>query len=147
MAKVAPRIKLPGFSPTMDAVLKGCTHFVLSGPIMIFLFLYGTAFLKSFNHEKAFSNYKNRVVKCLRTGMFFWPLANFIAYKYAPIHLLQPCRDIFAFCWSFVLSKFNNMKIAHKINSIWTKYSRFIINWNSIINPVHKIYYKLKVYN
>ena len=111
LATIAPKMQITGYSLNFNVVFKGTAHYLILSPFMMFIFLYGTAYLRNLNHTEGLKNWRDRFVKTWYTGLMFFPLANTFAYKYPPLHLRQPCLELFNFCWSIMLSLLNNMKM------------------------------------
>ena len=59
--------------------------------------------------EKAVENIKEKFWKLWHIGKYYWPIANFVVYHFAPFHMRQVVVDIFAFFYSIIMSFVNNM--------------------------------------
>ncbi|XP_074565093.1 protein SYM1-like [Curcuma longa] len=88
------------------------------GPLMTGVFFSMNAFLQGESGDEIFSRLKRDLIPTIKTGFLYWPLCDFITFKFAPVQLQPLACNSFSFLWTIYLThKASLKKVSDQENS------------------------------
>ncbi|KAL1207887.1 Peroxisomal membrane protein PMP22 [Cardamine amara subsp. amara] len=85
---------------------------VLFGPCSNTVFYSYNAALQGENSEEIFARLKRDLLPTLRNGLLYWPLCDFVTFKYVPVHLQPLMNSSCAYIWTIYLTYMANQTKA-----------------------------------
>lgn len=83
------------------------------GPAITVVFFSLNACLQGESGSEIFARLKRDMIPTTINGLMFWPLCDFITYRYVPVHLQTLVSNSFAFIWSVYLTYMASLKKVH----------------------------------
>eukprot|EP01018_Ginkgo_biloba_P005466 Gb_33054 [translate_table: standard] len=80
------------------------------GPIVTTIFFSANAFLQGESGSEILARLKRDLIPTFRSGLMYWPLCDYITYKYVPVHLQPLISNSFAYIWTVYLTYMAGMK-------------------------------------
>lgn len=80
------------------------------GPAITAVFFSGNAYMQGESGSEIFARLKRDLVPTFKSGLMFWPLCDFITYRYVPVHLQPLVSNSFAFIWTVYLTYMASLK-------------------------------------
>ncbi|XP_044507744.1 protein SYM1-like [Mangifera indica] len=77
---------------------------ILYGPLMTVVFLSVNACLQGENGEEIVARLKRDLLPTLISGIMYWPLCDFITFKFIPVHLQPLVSNSFSYLWTIYLT-------------------------------------------
>ncbi|KAM7280696.1 hypothetical protein ACFE04_007830 [Oxalis oulophora] len=87
------------------------------GPCMTSVFFSFNAVLKGENGEEIGARLKRDLLPTLTNGIFYWPICDFVIYKFVPVQLQPLANNSCAYVWTIYLSYMANLKGARSDSS------------------------------
>ncbi|XP_010688400.2 protein sym-1 isoform X1 [Beta vulgaris subsp. vulgaris] len=84
------------------------------GPIMNSIFFSYNAVLQGETREEVIARLKRDLFPTLRNGLMYWPLCDFLTFKYIPVHLQPLANSSFAYLWTIYLTYMASLKKVGK---------------------------------
>ncbi|XP_050363907.1 uncharacterized protein LOC126782655 [Argentina anserina] len=85
------------------------------GPAMTVVFFSVNAFLQGENVGEVFERLKRDLVPTLLRGVMYWPVCDFITFRFIPVHLQTLVSNGFAYLWTIYLTYMANLEKASSI--------------------------------
>jgi len=82
----------------------------LYGPTVTVVFFSVNAFLQGESGSEIFARLKRDLIPTFTSGLMFWPLCDFITYRYVAVHLQPLVSNSFAFIWTVYLTYMASLK-------------------------------------
>ncbi|KAK9941879.1 hypothetical protein M0R45_007572 [Rubus argutus] len=76
----------------------------LYGPTMTVVFFSVNAFLQGENGREVFDRLKRDLFPTLLRGVMYWPMCDFITFRFIPVHLQTLVSNGFAYLWTVYLT-------------------------------------------
>ncbi|KAB1208488.1 PXMP2/4 family protein 4 [Morella rubra] len=76
----------------------------LYGPAMTVVFFSVNAFLQGENTTEIVARLKRDLVPTLINGIMYWPLCDFITYRFTPVHLQPLVSNSFSYLWTVYMT-------------------------------------------
>lgn len=83
------------------------------GPAITVVFFSVNAYLQGESGSEIVARLKRDMIPTIINGLIFWPLCDFITYRYVPVHLQPLVSNSFAFIWSVYLTYMASLKKVH----------------------------------
>lgn len=83
------------------------------GPAITAVFFSVNAYMQGESGSEIFARLKRDMFPTIRNGLMFWPLCDFITYRYIPVHLQPLVSNSFAFIWTVYLTYMASLKKAN----------------------------------
>ncbi|XP_021759491.1 protein sym-1-like [Chenopodium quinoa] len=80
------------------------------GPIMNSIFFSYNAALQGETREVIFARLKRDLLPTLMKGLMYWPLCDFLTFKFIPVHLQPLVNSSFAYLWTIYLTYMASLK-------------------------------------
>ncbi|XP_021728456.1 protein SYM1-like [Chenopodium quinoa] len=80
------------------------------GPIMNSIFFFYNAALQGETREEIFARLKRDLLPTLMKGLMYWPLCDFLTFKFIPVHLQPLVNSSFAYMWTIYLTYMASLK-------------------------------------
>ncbi|KAK4749940.1 hypothetical protein SAY87_027389 [Trapa incisa] len=74
------------------------------GPIMTVVFFCVSARLKGETDEEIIARLKRDLIPTLLSGVMYWPMCDFITFKFLPVHLQPLMSNSFSYLWTIYLT-------------------------------------------
>ncbi|KAI5059196.1 hypothetical protein GOP47_0025515 [Adiantum capillus-veneris] len=88
---------------------------LIYGPIFTVVFFSLNAFVQGESPDEIFSRLKRDFVPTIRSGLMYWPICDFITYRYVPVHLQPLVSNSFSFLWTIY---FTYMACSRKVEIV-----------------------------
>ncbi|XP_042432872.1 uncharacterized protein LOC122019478 [Zingiber officinale] len=99
----------------LKKILLGQTTF---GPIMTAVFFSVNAFLQGESGNEIFSRLNRDLIPTIKAGFLYWPLCDFITFKFASVQLQPLVCNSFSFFWTIYLTQKASLeKVSDQENS------------------------------
>ncbi|VVB01965.1 unnamed protein product [Arabis nemorensis] len=85
---------------------------VLFGPCSNTVFFSYNAALQGENSEEILARLKRDLVPTLKNGLMYWPVCDFVTFKYVPVHLQPLMNSSCAYIWTIYLTYMANQTKA-----------------------------------
>lgn len=85
---------------------------VLFGPFSNTVFYSYNAALQGENSEEILARLKRDLLPTLRNGLIYWPVCDFVTFKYVPVHLQPLMNSSCAYIWTIYLTYMANQTKA-----------------------------------
>ncbi|XP_062021779.1 uncharacterized protein LOC133738286 [Rosa rugosa] len=89
----------------------------LYGPTMTVVFFSVNAFLQGENGGEVFDRLKRDLVPTLLSGVMYWPVCDFITFRFIPVHLQTLVSNGFSYLWTIYLTYMASLEKASAIAS------------------------------
>ncbi|KAI9124322.1 hypothetical protein K1719_005622 [Acacia pycnantha] len=89
---------------------------VIYGPIMTVVFFSLNAFLQGENNTEIVTRLKRDVVPTMLNGAMYWPLCDFITFRFIPVHLQPLVSNSFSYVWTIYMTYMANLDKAEAAN-------------------------------
>ncbi|KAF5207797.1 Mpv17 [Thalictrum thalictroides] len=86
---------------------------IVYGPIMTAVFFSLNAGLQGENGAEIVARLKRDLLPTLRNGLLYWPLCDFVTFKFIPVHLQPLMTNSFAYLWTIYITYMANL---NKVN-------------------------------
>jgi len=83
---------------------------IVYGPSITAVFFSVNACLQGESGSEIFARLKRDMIPTFTSGLMFWPLCDFITYRYVPVHLQPLVSNSFAFIWTVYLTYMASLK-------------------------------------
>ncbi|KAL9243997.1 hypothetical protein vseg_017820 [Gypsophila vaccaria] len=80
------------------------------GPIMNTIFFSYNAALQGETREDIVARLKRDLLPTLKNGVMYWPLCDFLTFKFIPVHLQPLANSSFAYLWTIYLTYMASLK-------------------------------------
>ncbi|KAI5081037.1 hypothetical protein GOP47_0004220 [Adiantum capillus-veneris] len=80
------------------------------GPIFNTIFFSLNAYLQGETTPEVISRLKRDLFPALKNGLMYWPLCDFLTYRYVPVHLQPLVNNSFAYVWTIYLTYMASLK-------------------------------------
>ncbi|XP_010530711.1 PREDICTED: PXMP2/4 family protein 3-like [Tarenaya hassleriana] len=87
------------------------------GPSMTLIFFSLNAFLQGESTSEILSRLKRDLLPALLSGIMYWPMCDFITFKFFPVHLQPLVSNSFAYLWTVYLTYMASREKATAIAS------------------------------
>ncbi|XP_057856969.1 uncharacterized protein LOC131066260 isoform X2 [Cryptomeria japonica] len=104
MSRVLPKTDI------ISTVKKMLLGQILYGPVVTVVFFSLNALLQGENGSEIFARLKRDFIPTIKSGAMYWPLCDFITYRYVPVHLQPLVSNSFAFIWTVYLTYMAGLK-------------------------------------
>lgn len=94
-------------SSTLKKMTLGQTVY---GPIFNTTFFSLNAYLQGETTKEVISRLKRDLLPAFRSGLMYWPLCDFLTYRYVPVHLQPLVNNSFAYVWTIYLTYMASLK-------------------------------------
>nr|GMD08765.1 PXMP2/4 family protein 4 [Ipomoea batatas] len=74
------------------------------GPIMTVVFFSVNAALQGENGGEILARLKRDVIPTMKSGVMFWPMCDFITFRFIPVHLQPLVSNSFSYIWNVYLT-------------------------------------------
>jgi protein Mpv17 len=98
VSKVLPKTDLVA---TLKKIIMGQTLF---GPTMNVVFFSVNAALQGENGSEIVARLKRDVIPTMIAGVMYWPLCDFVTFRFIPVHLQPLVSNSFSFLWTVYLT-------------------------------------------
>eukprot|EP00250_Pteridium_aquilinum_P003369 c13680_g1_i1 orf=140-889(+) len=85
---------------------------LIYGPIFTVAFFSLNAFVQGESFDEIVSRIKRDFIPTIRSGLMYWPVCDFITYRYVPVHLQPLVSNSFSFLWTIY---FTYMACSRKV--------------------------------
>lgn len=85
------------------------------GPTFTVVFFSVNAFVQGESFDEIVSRLKRDFIPTVRSGLMYWPMCDFITYRYVPVHLQPLVSNSFAFLWTIY---FTYMACGRKVELV-----------------------------
>jgi protein Mpv17 len=85
---------------------------VLFGPVSNTVFYSYNAALQGENSEEIVARLKRDLLPTLKNGLMYWPVCDFVTFKYVPVHLQPLMNSSCAYIWTIYLTYMANQTKA-----------------------------------
>ncbi|KAK3139872.1 hypothetical protein QOZ80_5AG0391870 [Eleusine coracana subsp. coracana] len=82
------------------------------GPIINSVFFSYNAALQGETTSEIIARLKRDLVPTIKSGLIYWPLCDFITFKFVPVHLQPLVSNSFSFLWTIYLTYMASLKKA-----------------------------------
>ncbi|KAK3136609.1 hypothetical protein QOZ80_5BG0439340 [Eleusine coracana subsp. coracana] len=82
------------------------------GPIINSVFFSYNAALQGETTPEIIARLKRDLVPTIKSGLIYWPLCDFITFKFVPVHLQPLVSNSFSFLWTIYLTYMASLKKA-----------------------------------
>ncbi|XP_042385113.1 protein SYM1-like [Zingiber officinale] len=82
------------------------------GPIMTGVFFSVNAALQGETPSEIFTRLRRDLIPTLKSGVVYWPICDFITFKFVPVRLQPPVSNSFSFLWSIYLTYMASLQKA-----------------------------------
>ncbi|MCO5569126.1 hypothetical protein L7F22_022834 [Adiantum nelumboides] len=73
---------------------------LIYGPIFTVVFFSLNAYVQGESPDEIVSRLKRDFFPTIRSGLMYWPVCDFITYRYVPVHLQPLVSNSFSFVWT-----------------------------------------------
>ncbi|KAL8116295.1 hypothetical protein AgCh_022701 [Apium graveolens] len=94
---------------TMTKIVMGQT---LYGPLMTVVFFSVNASLQGENGEEIYARLKRDLVPTMISGVMYWPLCDFVTFKFIPVQLQPLVSNSFSYLWTVYMTYMANLDKA-----------------------------------
>ncbi|XP_074588430.1 protein SYM1-like [Curcuma longa] len=94
------------------------------GPIMTGVFFSVNAALQGETASEIFTRLRRDLIPTLKSGVVYWPVCDFITFKFIPVRLQPPVSNSFSFIWTIYLTYMASLQKAD-VEKISTTKSSF----------------------
>ncbi|TXG64160.1 hypothetical protein EZV62_011154 [Acer yangbiense] len=84
----------------------------LYGPIMTVIFLSLNAYLQGENGAEIAARLKRDLVPTMINGVMYWPVCDFITYRFIPVHLQPLVSNCFSYLWTIYMTYMASLEKA-----------------------------------
>uniref|UniRef100_A0A2P2LGY2 PXMP2/4 family protein 4-like n=1 Tax=Rhizophora mucronata TaxID=61149 RepID=A0A2P2LGY2_RHIMU len=98
VSKILPKKDL---ITTFKKILMGQT---LYGPAMTAIFFSLNAFLQGENSTEIVARLKRDLLPTMMNGVMYWPVCDFITFKFIPVHLQPLVSNSFSYIWTIYMT-------------------------------------------
>ncbi|KAF5951822.1 hypothetical protein HYC85_009766 [Camellia sinensis] len=98
MSKVLPK---RDFTTTLKKIVMGQT---LYGPIMTVVFFSVNAALQGENGAEIIARLKRDLLPTMLSGVMYWPICDFVTFKFIPVHLQPLVSNSFSYLWTIYMT-------------------------------------------
>ncbi|KAJ4716170.1 PXMP2/4 family protein 4-like [Melia azedarach] len=106
MSKVFPKRDL---ITTLKKMAMGQTVY---GPFMTVVFLSVNARLQGESVEEIIARLKRDLLPTLVSGVMYWPMCDFITFRFVPVHLQPLVSNSFSYIWTIYLTYMGSLEKA-----------------------------------
>ncbi|XP_004289787.1 PREDICTED: PXMP2/4 family protein 4-like [Fragaria vesca subsp. vesca] len=85
------------------------------GPTMTVVFFSVNAFLQGENGGEVFDRLKRDLVPTLLSGVMYWPMCDFITFRFIPVHLQTLVSNGFSYLWTIYLTYMASLEKASAV--------------------------------
>ncbi|XP_028767708.1 PXMP2/4 family protein 4 [Neltuma alba] len=82
------------------------------GPIMTVVFFSLNAFLQGENNTEIVARLKRDVLPTMLNGIMYWPVCDFITFRFVPVHLQPLVSNSFSYVWTIYMTYMANLDKA-----------------------------------
>ncbi|XP_074272931.1 protein SYM1-like [Silene latifolia] len=100
---------LPG-RDVFTTLKKIFTGQVIYGPIMNTIFFSYNAALQGETKEDIVARLKRDLLPTLKNGLMYWPMCDFLTFRFIPVHLQPLANSSFAYLWTIYLTYMASLK-------------------------------------
>ncbi|WOL17648.1 protein SYM1-like isoform X2 [Canna indica] len=86
---------------------------VVYGPIMTSVFFSVNAGLQGESGAEIFARLKRDLIPTLKSGLVYWPMCDFITFKFIPVRLQPLVSNSFSFLWTIYLTYMASLEKAN----------------------------------
>uniref|UniRef100_A0A0D6QTJ8 Peroxisomal membrane protein MPV17 n=1 Tax=Araucaria cunninghamii TaxID=56994 RepID=A0A0D6QTJ8_ARACU len=104
MSKILPKTDIIS---TVKKMVLGQTIY---GPVITVVFFSVNAFLQGESGSEILARLKRDLIPTFLSGVMYWPLCDFITYRYVPVHLQPLVSNSFSFIWTVYLTYMASLK-------------------------------------
>lgn len=108
MSKILPK------RDVMSTLKKICLAQAVYGPIVTTIFFSVNAYLQGETKNEIMARLQRDLIPIIVNGVMYWPICDFITYKYIPVHLQVLVSNSFAYVWTVYLTYIAGLK---KVNA------------------------------
>ncbi|KAM7474734.1 hypothetical protein LguiB_021977 [Lonicera macranthoides] len=102
VSKVLPKRDL---NATLKKIIMGQ---IIYGPIMTVVFFSLNAGLQGESRSEIIARLRRDLIPTMLSGVMYWPLCDFITFRFIPVHLQPLVSNSFAFLWNVYLTYMAN---------------------------------------
>ncbi|KAF6159743.1 hypothetical protein GIB67_030001 [Kingdonia uniflora] len=106
VSKILPKTDILN---TMKKILLGQTVF---GPIMTTLFFSANAGVQGENAAQIVARLKRDLLPTFKNGLLYWPMCDFITFKFIPVRLQPLISNSFAYLWTIYITYMASLEKA-----------------------------------
>lgn len=88
---------------------------LIYGPIFTVVFFSLNALVQGESPDEIVSRLKRDFFPTIRSGLMYWPVCDFITYRYVPVHLQPLVSNSFSFVWTVY---FTYMACSRKVEAV-----------------------------
>lgn len=88
----------------MSTIKKIALGQAVYGPIFTTIFFSVNAYLQGETQSEIMARLQRDLIPTIRSGIMYWPICDFITYKYIPVHLQVLVSNSFAYVWTVYLT-------------------------------------------
>ncbi|GMQ01083.1 hypothetical protein CsSME_00047858 [Camellia sinensis var. sinensis] len=109
VSKVLPKRDL---ITTLKKLVMGQT---LYGPTMTVVFFSVNAALQGENGEEIIARLKRDLLPTMMNGVLYWPICDFVTYKFIPVNLQPLVSNSFSYLWTVYITYMASLEKASTI--------------------------------
>lgn len=98
----------------MSTIKKICLAQAVYGPIITTIFFSVNAYLQGETKSEIMARLQRDLIPIFVNGIMYWPICDFITYRYIPVHLQVLVSNSFAYVWTVYLTYIAGLK---KVNA------------------------------
>ncbi|KAH7282636.1 hypothetical protein KP509_35G041200 [Ceratopteris richardii] len=83
---------------------------IVYGPTFNTVFFSLNAYLQGETTPEVIARLKRDLLPALKGGLIYWPLIDFLTYRYVPVHLQPLVNNSFAYLWTIYLTYMASLK-------------------------------------
>ncbi|KAH7307031.1 hypothetical protein KP509_22G043200 [Ceratopteris richardii] len=88
---------------------------LIYGPTFTVFFFSLNAFMQGESHQEIVARLRRDFIPTIRSGLMYWPICDFITYRYVPVHLQPLVSNSFSFLWTIY---FTYMACSKKVEAV-----------------------------
>ncbi|XP_010277092.1 PREDICTED: protein SYM1 [Nelumbo nucifera] len=95
---------------TLKKIVMGQTVY---GPTMTVIFFSLNASLQGENGAEIVARLKRDLLPTLKNGLMYWPMCDFVTFKFIPVHLQPLISNSFSYLWTIYMTYMASLKKAN----------------------------------
>lgn len=115
MSRTFPNRDIPS---TLKKMALGQTVY---GPIFNTVFFSLNAYLQGETTKEVISRLKRDLLPAIMNGLMYWPICDFLTYRYVPVHLQPLVNNSFAYVWTIYLTYIASLRKVFSVPCVEAK--------------------------
>ncbi|KAI4298544.1 hypothetical protein L6164_032091 [Bauhinia variegata] len=88
----------------------------LYGPAMTVVFFSSNAFMQGENSQEIVARLKRDLLPTMLNGIMYWPVCDFITFRFIPVHLQPLVSNSFSYLWTVYMTYMASLEKAEIVN-------------------------------